>query len=147
MSSPITLYYSANDLITNTSVKYNTEIVGCLGYKQLQNAVIYSDSGLSTSLGVAFFDISILKIPNGANNTVYDTELGYFMFETSSGQTNSIGFTIALYTPDVAGVLPAGSYEFQITNGSGVYLGATGTVSYSIDPNGLRTVTITYTIP
>lgn len=145
----LTLYYNGNDLITNTSVKYNTEIVGCLGYKQLQNAVIYSDSGLTTPSGNAFFDISVLKIPDATgNNAVYDTELGYFMFTTGSGQTNTIAFTIALYNTDTPGFLSGTAYNFEITSGSGIYLGAVGTVNYAIDlTTQIRTVTITYIVP
>lgn len=146
-----TLYYYGNELITNTSVKYNTEVVGCLGYKQLQNTVIYetnTDGVLSGSIGNAFFDISVLKIPDGTDNTVYDTELSYFMFTTGSGsQTDTIAFTIALYNPGSAGFLSSGSYTFEITSGSGTYLQAVGSVGYVINSDGLRTVTITGVVP
>ena len=147
-----TLYYYGNELITNTSVKYNTEVVGCLGYKQLQNTVIYDTTittgELSGPIGNAFFDISVLKIPDGTDNTVYDTELSYFMFTTGSGsQTDTIAFTIALYNPGSAGFLSSGSYTFEITSGSGTYLGAVGSVVYVINSDGLRTVTITGAVP
>jgi hypothetical protein len=58
--------------------------------------------------------------------------------------TNTIEFTIALFSPDVSGILSTGNYIFPITGGSGIYINAKGTVNYSINSNGIRAVTIIF---
>ena len=146
MSIPPNIYYSANNLFTiKLPVNYDTELVSSLGYKQMQTTPIYSDFNLTTQIGNAFFDISILKIPSGSSIAAFDTELGYFFFPSVSSPdntTSSIEFTVALFNPDTSSVLPAGTYNFPITGGSGAYLNTAATsVAYNVDSSGIRSIT------
>ena len=143
MSLPTsTIYYTASQLKTVKSVDYDTEIVSCLAYKQMQQAVTYSNSGLSISLGNIYYDISVLKIPNGSVNTAYDCETGYIFWNTSTGSNNdSIVFNAPLFNPSTTSVFPPGTYKFPILGGTGAYLGATGYVQIIVNSSGLRTVT------
>jgi len=140
MSLPTsTIYYTASQLKTVKSVDYDTEIVSCLAYKQMQQAVTYSDVGLTTATGNIYYDISVLKIPNGSVNTAYDCETGYIFWNNSS--INSIIFSAPLFNPSTASIFSTGTYNFPILGGTGAYLGATGSVQIIVASSGLRTVT------
>ena len=139
MSTPSTIYYTASQLKTVKSVDYDTEIVSCLAYKQMQQAVTYSDQGLTTATGNIYYDISVLKIPNGSVNTAYDCETGYIFWNNSS--VNSIIFSAPLFNPSTTSIFSTGTYNFPILGGTGAYLGATGSVQIVVNSSGLRTVT------
>ena len=141
MSTPSTIYYTASQLKTVKSVDYDTEIVSCLAYKQMQQAVTYSDSSLNSPVGNIYYDISVLKIPNGSVNTAYDCETGYIFWNNSS--VNSIIFSAPLFNPSTTSIFPPGTYNFPILGGTGKYLGASGSVQIIVSSSGLRTVTFT----
>jgi hypothetical protein len=143
MSTPSTIYYTASQLKTVKSVDYDTEIVSCLAYKQMQQAVTYSNSALSSTVGNIYYDISVLKIPNGSVNTAYDCETGYIFWNDSS--INSIVFSAPLFNPSTTSIFPPGTYNFPILGGTGTYLGAKGSVQIIVNSSGLRTVSFSIT--
>jgi len=143
MSTPSTIYYTASQLKTVKSVDYDTEIVSCLAYKQMQQAVTYSNSALSSTVGNIYYDISVLKIPNGSVNTAYDCETGYIFWNDSS--INSIVFSAPLFNPSTTSIFPTGTYNFPILGGTGTYLGAKGSVQIIVNSSGLRTVSFSIT--
>jgi len=146
MPTPATLYYKSSGLNTiKLPVNYDTETLSTLGYKQMQSSVTFSDSACAFPIGKVFYDISILKVPFLAVNTVFDTELGYLFWPnvaSSDDNTSSVQYTVALYDVGTPSILSTGTYNFPITGSSGAYAGMTENyVRVVVDSlTGLRTV-------
>ncbi len=148
--STITAYYNRSDLKNFKGDNYDTVEPTALVYGSSQTTILYSDSSLTTPFGVAAFTISIINTPNPASPTTnisIDTELGYYFIRTSD-ISGCIFFNVATLGSTTPGYVTLASSIRQITGGSGGFLGATGSITLSVNSTtGLRTVTINYSLP
>ena len=146
----LTVYYNRSDLKNFKGDNYDTVEPTALVYGSSQTTLLYSDPSLNTQKGVASFTISIINTPNPASPTTnisIDTELGYY-FINSGDISGCIFFNVATLGSTTPGYVTVSSSIRQITGGSGGFLGATGSITLSVNSTtGLRTVTINYTLP
>ena len=126
------LYYSYSILKQFGPIMLPVENANSLAYTKMQESELYSDDKLKKSVGSVFYDISILQI----DTRTYDTELA-----TISLKDGCITFTVTEFNTKTPGQLMSGIYSFDITGGTGKYLGATGIVNFAVSPTGLRTIT------
>ena len=126
------LYYSFNILKQFGPLELPAENINSLAYTKMQESKLYSDDKFKKSVGSVFYDISILQI----DTRTYDSELS-----TISLKDGCITFTVTVFNTKTPGQLPPGNYSFDITGGTGKYLGVTGTVNIAASLTGLRTIT------
>jgi|688.fasta_scaffold708047_1 hypothetical protein len=128
------LYYSYNILKQFGPIVLPVESANSLAYKKFLQSDLYSDDTLKTKNSSIFYDISILQI----DTTIYDSEQAII-----SLKDGCINFTVTIVNnTDFPGQFISGNnYSFDITGGTGKYLGAKGFVNIAVSKSGLRTIT------
>ena len=127
------LYYSFNILKQFGPLELPVANANCLAYKKFQQSELYSDDTLKTRVGGIFYDVSILQV----ETVTYDVNIA--MISLKDG---CINFTVSYINTTTPGqFVPGSNLTFDITGGTGKYLGATGIVNIAVSPTGLRTIT------
>jgi hypothetical protein len=121
-----TFYYNKSDINNLLSPFYDTELINSLNYNKYQQSNLYNKNH-DTTLGSIFYDISI---SNSTENGVYDVENAFLTINGTDGSV--LNFIISLFNKSEAGYLNSGTYNFQITGGTGLFLNAKGYVNFTV---------------
>ena len=117
----ICLYYNKSDLKVCQNV---------------QRTYLFADGNIA---GFAIYNLVFINDPNFDQVDIEDST---FFLGSSISYNDSIFFKIALSGKSVNNVLNPGIYKFGISGGTGKFINASGTVTFEVDEEGNRNITI-----
>lgn len=111
-----------------------------LHYTQnLFDTFLFKERERLTPVGRAFYVVNQKFDSEGSKTRLYDMENVTFFLNNNE---DTINFNVCLFNKLVDNKFIPGTYKFQIIAGSGKYLGAKGVVTYVINEDTLRKVTV-----
>jgi len=117
-------------------------------YQNLQQTILFGSTLFNDPIGNGFYILSLFQTFNQNNindPNFFDIENGVYYFNDVNDikKKNCIYFTISAYNSSFENkFLPNINNTYQITGGSGKYLGAQGTINFITDENNVRFVTL-----
>jgi hypothetical protein len=115
-------------------------------YQNLQETLLFDSLLFNNVIGRGFYIVSLFKTFPVDANLQFDIEQGVFYLDDTIDQLkkNCVYFTISAFNSSVDNRFkPLIDLTYQITGGSGKYLGASGTINFVTDVNATRFVTLT----
>lgn len=120
----IVFYYTGNDLIASQNLLITN---------------LFEDKNRIYIGGKIIYITSIFEEKTSKTRNIFDLEQATIFLNNNE---DTITFNVALFNKTIDNRFIPGSYKFQITSGSGKYLGSNGFINLDVCESGLRKLTI-----